>query len=277
MFAINPIRITALAALCVVSACTTMTRAPSSVAPSTASSRLATLFDDYFEERLRQSPLMATSIGDERYNDRFVVSIAPAAIALAEKAERDYLQRVQQVSADSLTPTERISRDIFIAARQRELEGQRFHSELLPFNQFYGMPISFVQLGSGAGSHLFGARKDYDDFLARAPGFVSWVDQALVNMRAGMAKGYVQPKVLMERVLPQLAAQIVDDPEKSRFLGPGATFPESLSESDRVELTARWRELIMQQIVPAYRRLQTFVREEYLPACRDSVSLAVAA
>ena len=45
-------------------------------------------------------------------------------------------------------------------------------------------------------------------------------DQAIVNMREGVKAGIVQPRVLMEKVLPQLDANIVDDAEKSIFWGP---------------------------------------------------------
>ena len=39
-------------------------------------------------------------------------------------------------------------------------------------------------------------------------------------MREGIKAGIVQPRVLMEKVLPQLDANIVDDAEKSIFWGP---------------------------------------------------------
>ena len=53
------------------------------------SKKLHAIFDEYFEEYLQQNPLLATSIGDPRYNDRFVVGISPAAIAAEQKLQRD--------------------------------------------------------------------------------------------------------------------------------------------------------------------------------------------
>ena len=62
--------------------------------------------------------------------------------------------------------------------------------------------------------------KDYDDWLKRAAKMPAILDQAIVNMREGVKAGIVQPRVLMEKVLPQLDANIVDDVEKSIFWGP---------------------------------------------------------
>ena len=52
----------------------------SATAPSSESQKLQALFDEYFGETLKLNPILATSIGDTRYNDRFVVGIAPAVI-----------------------------------------------------------------------------------------------------------------------------------------------------------------------------------------------------
>ena len=72
-------------------------------------------------------------------------------------------------------------------AREREIEGFRFPQELIPLNQFYSTPNSFAQLGSGRGMQPFKTVKDYDAFLKRVDGFVAWTDQAIVNMRLGIA------------------------------------------------------------------------------------------
>ncbi len=41
-----------------------------------ASEQLAQLLDEYVEEYLREDPLMATYLGDNRYNDRFDAPIS---------------------------------------------------------------------------------------------------------------------------------------------------------------------------------------------------------
>ena len=246
---------------------------PAPAASPAESAKLAALLDQYFEESLLLNPILATSIGDPRYNDRFEVTISPEWRARAEKLDRDYLARIQTIDPGQLQGQDLLSYEIFKTARERDIEGYRFPSYLLPLNQFYSAPNFFAQLGSGQGIQPFKTVKDYEDFLKRADGFVAWTDQAIINMREGVAKGYTQPRILMERVLPQLQAQIVDKPEDSLFWGPVRNMPTDFSQADRERLTAAYSAMISTKILPNYRRLHDFVRDEYLPKCRTSVGL----
>jgi len=249
-------------------------RGAAEVPAGTAASReLEELVDAYFEERLRLDPLRATSIGDSRYNDRFEVSIAPAWRARAEQLERDSLARARRIDPASLTGQDVLTWQVFVAGRESEIEGFRYPSHLIPLNQFYSMPNSFVQLGSGTGMQPFVTVRDYDNFLKRVDGFVAWTEQAVVNMREGADRGYTLPRVLAERVLPQLEAQVVARPEDSLFWGPVRRMPEGFAAAERERLTAAYRAAIEQKLIPAYRRLHQFMRDEYLPRCRTSVGL----
>ena len=244
-----------------------------SATPTAASRQLHELFDAYFEERLRLNPVLATSIGDPRYNDRYEVQISPDWRRRSERLERDSLEQIKRIDRSQLPDQDRLSYDVFKSAREREIEGLRFPEHLLPLNQFFSVPNSFAQLGSGQGLQPFKTVTDYDNFLGRVDGFAAWVDQAIVNMREGVARGYTQPKVLMERVLPQLSAHVVAKPEDSLFWGPVRALPADFSAADRERLTAAYRAAIDARIVPAYRRLHDFVRDEYLPKCRETYGL----
>jgi len=246
--------------------------APVAAVPSEAQ-RLDALVEAYFEDQLQLRPLLATSIGDRRYNDRYPVSISPEFRAQSEQLERDYLARVQQIDPARLAGQDLLSYQVFKSAREREIEGFRFPGHLIPLNQFYSAPNGFAQLGSGSGMQPFETVQDYENFLKRVDGFVAWVDQAIVNMREGVAKGYTLPRVLAERVLPQLQAHVVAQPEDSIFWGPVRKLPDGFGAADRERLTAAYREAIGSRLVPAYRRLHDFMRDEYLPQCRSTVGI----
>lgn len=234
---------------------------------------LDALFEAYFEKVLEMNPTYATFIGDHRYNDRFVVGIAPENIAAEEALDREYLDKINAIDASLLEGQALLSYQIFKGQRERDVEGQRFPGHLMPANQFYLTPNQFVQMGTGKGLQPFKTVRDYDDWLKRVDGLAAWVDQAMVNMREGIDKGYVQPKILMEKVLPQLQAQIVSDPTQSLFWGPIANFPADFSEEDKARLTAAYSAKISADIVPAFQRFHDFVRDEYIPKCRDSVGM----
>jgi uncharacterized protein (DUF885 family) len=249
--------------------------APAAVDRAQAESqKLNAIFDEYFEEYLKQNPILATSIGDPRYNHRFVVSISPGAIAAEEKLQRDYLARVQTVDRSVLTGQDLLSYEVFKTAREREIEGFRFPDELIPMNQFYSTPNSFAQLGSGNGMQPFKTAQDYDNFLQRIDGFVAWTDQAIVNMKEGVKRGYTLPKVLAERTLPQLQAHIAPRAEDSLYWGPITNMPADFSAADRERLARAYRAAIETKVVPSYRKLHDFMRDEYVPKARLSHGMA---
>lgn len=237
-----------------------------------AGQRLNALFERYFEDMLRLNPVMATYIGDHRYDDRLPNSIGPAHRAEAKALNERYLADVKAIDPAALAPADRISYDIFVRERERERAAERFPSHLLPINQA-GSIITFMpSLGSGQNAQPFETAQDYERWLERLDGMVVWMDQAIANMREGMARGVVQPRPVMEKVLPQIEAMIVATPEQSLFYAPVRMFPDAVGAADRERLTAAYVTAIRDKVTPAYMRLRDFVRNEYLPKTRDTVA-----
>ncbi|MEM9055880.1 MAG: DUF885 domain-containing protein [Pseudomonadota bacterium] len=247
---------------------------PEPAAASEASAALTALFDDWFEASLELNPLLATSIGDARYNDRFPNFLGPDYRRRQEAVEREYLARIRTIDRDRLEGQKRLSYDIFVRDRLESRAGLEFPGHLLPINQFSSLPNFFAQLGSGKSIQPFATAVDYDNFLGRIDGFVAYVAQAIVNMREGMDTGYVQPRVLMTKTLPQLATHVVDTPEESLFWAPVGAMPEAIAGAERERLTSAYAAAITDKVVPTYARLHAFLRDEYLPATRDAVGMA---
>ncbi|MDX1454792.1 MAG: DUF885 domain-containing protein [Gammaproteobacteria bacterium] len=235
--------------------------------------QLDALYEEYFELSLQRYPLFATSIGDYRYNDRFTVSIAPDFRAETARINREYLQRALAFGDEGLTGQDLLSFRMFVRELERDIAGEQYPEHLLPMNQFYSTLNSFVQLGSGGGVHPFDSVKDYEDFLSRVDGFEQWVDQAIANMQEGIEKDVVLPKVLVQRAIPQLEAQLVDDIEESLFWKPVTSFPEDFSPEDQERLTVAYRDTIEGRIIPAYRKMRDFLVETYEPAARETAGM----
>lgn len=246
------------------------TAADTAEASLAASDDLQQLFEEYFEGRLLLNPTFATYIGDNRYNDRYVNNISPAWREAARALEMDALARVNAIDPGSLEGQELLSYEIFKSDRMIALEDYDFSSHLMPINQFYSAPNGFVQLGSGTGIQPFDTVEDYENFLSRIDGFITWTEQAEANMRQGISQGLTQPRVLMERVVPQLESQLVPSADDSDFYKPVSNMPESFGAEDRERLTAAYVEAIESRLIPAYRRLRDFVRDEYIPAARET-------
>jgi len=271
-------RIPVLILLLALTACSGETPQPGVQDPvaatSDASQRLGEVVEAYFEEMLQQNPTTASFIGDNRYNDRYTVGISPEDMAADLDLHQRYLDALLAIDPQALQGEDRVSWDLFKLEREQDIEAHQYPSHLLPVSQMGSRASYFVMMGSGSSIHPFNSVKDYDDFLKRIDGFVAWADQAIINMREGVKLGVVQPRVLMEKVLPQLQDQVVEKVEDSMFWKPIQNMPDTFSEADRARLQASYRSAIQDKLVPVFSGLHAYIKNDYLPHTRDTVGLA---
>ena len=240
-------------------------------AAETSGQQLARLVEAHFDEVLELNPVYATYLGDHRFDDRLGDPASPAHEAAMRALDQRYLDALREIDPATLAGQDRLTWEIFVRARERSLEGAQFPARLLPVNQQSGLPITLALLGSGTGAQPFATAEDYERWLARAAGFPLAVESVIAAMREGLRRGVTQPRVTMERVVPQLDALIADTPEDSMFFGPVRSFPEAIAPEQRAALEARFRMLITATINPALVKLRDFIRDEYTPACREAV------
>ncbi|MGH8640423.1 MAG: DUF885 domain-containing protein [Burkholderiales bacterium] len=238
------------------------------------SRRLNQVFLDYAVASRSLFPLFATTNGWRAYDGQFANDLTEEHREAQRKWCRGAFERLQEFDRGKLNENDRLSYDVFRYNQQRCLERLSFDLHLLPVDQGgFNLIATFPVWGSGRGAHPFRNVTDYENFLKRISGFAEWMDTAVANMRRGMERSYVQPREVMQAVLPQLAAMIVKDAKLSPFYEPIASMPEAIGDADRQRLAAAYEAAIRTQIVPAYRRMHDFVRDEYLPRCRTTAGL----
>lgn len=230
--------------------------------------------DGYFEERLQLYPLEATQIGDNRYNDLLPNDISESFVAKQKEFYARYQSALSDYDSATLSSQERVSYSIFKSEMARHLRGLTFHENYMPVQQFWGMALTIPQIGNGESFQPFKTVKDYDDFLKRIDGFAVWMDTAIVNMKKGLATGIVFPKILMERVLPQASDMIVKDVKKSIFWQPIEHMPAGIPASDRTRLTEAYRKAIIEKIIPSYKNLYEFLKNEYIPKTKSTAGIS---
>lgn len=246
---------------------------PATAADATGSSQaLNRLFEDYFQQSLQLNPLQATFIGDHRYDDKLSNDISPQALRRKLEIERKYLDQALKYDPKTLSPQDLLSWKIFVRERRDAIEGAEFPSELLPVDQMFSIPTLMPVLGSGSNAQPFETVQDYEKFLGRIGDYVIWSDQAIANMREGIERKVVQPRVVMEKVQAQLSDLIVTDPTKSLFYQPIVNFPKAIPAADRTRLEKAYRRAITGQLTPSYQRLRDFIRDEYMKHARSTVA-----
>jgi len=233
-----------------------------------ATARLHALFEADWQRGLRDNPLMATWLGDRRYNDR-LPDLSPEALARQQAATRASLQALLAIDPRALVESDRLNHAIYRRQLETEIDGFRFHPERLAVDQRGGVHLLAVQMTPAL---RFESAKDYADWLARLRGYGTLVDQTIALMREGLASGWVAPRAVMQRVPAQIAAQRVADPADSSFYRPFATMGERLPAAERARLQAEARETIAGTVLPALARFEAFVNDDYLPASAASVA-----
>jgi uncharacterized protein (DUF885 family) len=212
----------------------------------------------------------------ERYWDEHLsadTGISPQYLADSLSIERRYLAEVRSVPRESLDAASRLTYDIFVRQRELLIEGFTFPSELMPINPFGGIPQQFAAQALLLAAHPPASTAEYEKWLGRIDDYVRWTQQAAVNMREGMRRGYTSPRVLIERMLP-LLERLGADESANVFYAPLRSVPEAIPQPARGQLTKAMTDSISHQLLPANRALHDFLRQEYLPRARAGIALS---
>lgn len=246
----------------------------STSAPADNATRLNALYGQYWDALMKLDPLQATLQGDARYNDQLPNTLSLAFRQQYIEFNQEWLARAQAIGDAGLQGQDLLSYQVFVRDTRAALAGRDHPAWMLPVNSYYNPATIIALLGSGAGAQPFNTVKDYENWSRRSLGIPTLFNQTIDNMRQGIAAGVVQPRALMEKVLPQLDAVLAaGSAEDSLFWGPVRNMPDDFSDADRQRLSAEYRRMIDNRILPAYRALRGFIATEYLPACRDSDGL----
>lgn len=229
---------------------------------------LHALFDAEWQRQLREQPELASHLGDRRYEDRWT-DLSLQAIADRHAADRAALSRLAAIDRAHLPPDEQLNYDLFQHQYREAIEAHAFRRFLIPLNQRGGIQTQDEILDV----LRFDDERAYENWLARLQALPRLIEQTELLMRQGMREKRLNPKIVMQRVGPQLEKQLVENPQDSPFYKPFLRFPDAIPPDRRAAYAARARELIAEAIVPAYRRFHRFFIEEYLPACPDQVGV----
>src|ERR1700732_2956442 len=243
--------------------------------PEAVKTRLDRIYDDAWQRWLREDPTMATSIGDSRYNDRWP-DLSPAAIQKTNDADQAALAALRAIDSARLAVPDRLTYDIVKFEFERRLALARFKPRLWWISQLGSVqtPNSLQTASEIAEISPFATVRDYENWIARLRGFGAYLDQGTELLKIAVREKRTQPRVIMLRIKPQIAAQRAATPEASPFFTPFAHMPSSISAAERERLIDAGKTAISAVVLPAFARFDRFFNETYLPACRDSVGIS---
>ena len=250
---------------------------------TSASQTLATIFEEYYQFKDRINPIEATKGGNFQYNEYIANYISDAYQTDLIAEYSIFLEHLAQIDPAQLSQADLLSMKVMQWDCEVKLEGLQNplvittspiynlpSFELTPLIQVQSLHLYVAQLGAGGSVHPFNTVKDYEDWLKRLDDYIAFLDTSIANMKEGIAKGIVLPKVLTEKTIVQLEEFITKPVEEHLFYRPIQSMPEGISQSDRDRLAGEYQNVIEAKLRPKYIELKQFLVAEYLPVCRTT-------
>ena len=233
------------------------------------------VFENYYQESLRLYPLNATSQGDKRYNDFLPDNLTDKFKNEEKIFYLNYRNRLNEFDNSNLSKDDVLSKKVLLWECETNLERLNFKEQYTPINQMWTLQLNIGQYAAGLSAQPFKTVKDYNDWLSRLDDYIIWLSSAEDRMKEGIVNGYVLPKSLIIKVIPQLKTIINTNLDENLFYSPIRQFPSDFSEDEKSVLTNKYKKTVLNKIIPAYQKLYDFMKNEYLENGRDSSGINV--
>ncbi len=218
--------------------------------------------------RLREMPLLASSVGEHAYDDQ----LDDVSVAAQEKRAaywRTVQSKLKSLDISQLSPDARLNLQIYQAQLQVLIDDVALQRYLISINSdssFYGAITSLPRM------QKLEDAADYERYLSRLDKLANYFEQYIVLLRLGVKRGITPPRVSMQGRFSALDAEAkLQDASKSAFYQPFVRMPERVPLAEQRALQARARVLITAAITPAFAKLQRFLEKDYLPKLRTSL------
>ena len=235
-------------------------------AQPSSSAALHALFEKAWEWEMAESPLWASTLGDLRWNDRWD-DVSLAAFERRHGYRQALLRELAAIPRASLSTPDQTHYDVFKRQYATAVEAHAHRYHLIRVATYDGVQNS-EQLVDNL---RFDTLEAYEQWLRRLERFPAYMGQNIGLLREGIRTNTRLPRVIVERVLPQVQALSTQLPEESGFFKPFREFPESIGNGDRARLRARGLELVRTEVQPAFEALRRFLNDEYLRGAYEQV------
>jgi uncharacterized protein (DUF885 family) len=236
--------------------------------PKPVAERLAAqnaLFDEQYETDLRNFPERATAFGDYRYNDQ-LADYSLAAIVRRHETDESFLKRLEAIPTVDFSDQDQLSHDLMVRVLGQRIADFNLKEYEMPINQQTGIHTNLADLPLAV---PFDSVKHYEDYISRLHQIPRALTQVTEVLRAGMKDKLMPVRFLAEKIPAQCGGIITADP----FLLPTKKYPASISPEDQKRLTQAITDAINTDVLPAYKTFAAFIKDEYAPQGRTTLSI----
>lgn len=243
-------------------------------APDLSSTTFDELLKTFHEEGYELHPMHSTSAGDNRFNDKFPNQLSKDYKTKKTAYYTRYKKALQDIDNAWLSETQKMSKAVLAWDCEINLEALSFNKDLMPLDQMWSDNLRFSQFASGTNAQPFKTVSDYQNWLKRVDAYLIWLSSAQENMRIGIEKGYVLPKPLIIKVIPQFESLSHDTVQEHLYYAPVKQFPETFTSQEKEQLTRAYHQMVVTKIIPAHKQMVSFLKNTYLPAGRTTSGIS---
>jgi uncharacterized protein (DUF885 family) len=231
---------------------------------SSADARLRALYAEEWKWRLREMARTSDQPGEAGASDRF-----PRVDAASQQARLTYwtntLATLDSIPFDELSPEEKVNAQVFRASIRTLTNDLKFRAYEAPFNSDTFFWTEFTPRQG------FATAAAYRAYLGRLRDVPRYFDEQIANMRGGLARGFTVPRVSVvgrDKTIEPYVTGRTDNP----LYAPFTQMPPTISAAEQTAMRAEAETVVRELVAPAYERLLTFIRTEYLPKARTTLA-----
>lgn len=222
------------------------------------------LLVDEWEYELRESPELATLVGDYRYNDRW----SDFSLAHVEQQKQDiarWVARFAAIDTADFPEQEKLNQVLMLRNLKERIEAIDLKTFEMPIDQQDGAHLQFAEALTII---PFNTTRQYEDYLARLDALPRTLDQIMEVLGQGLKDKLIPPRYLLEKTVKQCDDIAAPAGDANTFAQPLTHFPDAVSETDRKRLRDAIIAAVDHDVRPAYHKLSRFLAEEYAPKGR---------
>tara|TARA_B100001113_G_scaffold174653_1_gene143119 strand:+ start:669 stop:2447 length:1779 start_codon:yes stop_codon:yes gene_type:complete len=222
-----------------------------------------------WQKNLDENPLFASYVGDKRANDK-INSNSISQFNEERQSEIDSLNELYEIDQSKLSEENKLNFKLKEFGHKSSIGLTDFPIYYLRLNQRGGIQ-SFYETGNRL---VYNTKDDYFDWLSRLKQFPANIINSLEINKEGLSKGITQPKLITQGVVTQIDAILNSNIENNPYLKVFLEADESIvSVDEKNQLIQEAKDLIINEINPAYEELNLFLKNEYLTKSRDSIGI----
>ena len=181
----------------------------------------------------------------------------------------DLLNRLENINLDDLNKNDLISYELLKFELKDIIDYFYFERYLNPLLSDSGFHSSLNYMVRPLSSY-----KKTLEYLNKLNSLPDFVDQNLINIRAGLKKGVSQPLVIFDGYESTYNDHITKNYLDNYFYSPFKNLPKDISKSQLDSIKKAAEITINKIVVPQFKRIKQFFENEYYPKTRKQIGVS---